>query len=508
MKKVKLIKSILISAPVIVAPLLANSCSSKNNGNKAKDIIVSDYKKINPSQPTGAYWVDALAKTLQDELTSIASKVASTAVSDNTLDITPQINEAIARAKKVVTVEPVVIDTIDLNFSGSGNLKIAKNSDSKYILTVYPSFITSSSSKPTVTTTLSLTWNNKKTTKTITNTYSIAKGFKNYTKNLGDGPVRGVYALPDGNTIYGGTNGGGISIGTWNGQTYDFKTYTESLNDAVFSVYAVPDGSKIYSATYGGGIAVATKTAEGNYLFKNYTNSEGLASNNVEGIYASSDGNTIYAGTTEGVSVGTKDGDTYNFTNYTDGLGNKLVRSIYASPDGNTIYAGTDGGVSIGTKSGTSYTFKNYTSGLGNTTIYSIYPASDGNIIYAATLAGISVGTRANDSYTFKNYTSGLGSILVRAIYASSNNNTIYAGTDNGFTIGTKTGSSYRFNNYTAGLGNETVYSTYATDNDNIIIAGTGDGLSVTKANWFTSSNLSYLANNHQAITLNNKHNI
>ena len=518
MKKVKLIKSLLISAPIIVTPLLANSCDSKkDNGNKTinatkiNDNASAKLTPLTPATTTDAeYYVDALAGTLKTALDDIADQVVAAATtSDNTLNITSVINTAKAEAKKIATDDPDNIDNINLAFNGTGNLKIEKNNDT-YTLTVYPSFINANSTEQTLTTTLSLTYDNNTDTQAITNTYNIAKGFKNYTTNagLGDNQIFSVYASSDGNTIYAGT-GGGVSVGSRNDNTYNFTNYTTSDglgSDTVNSIYASSDGNTIYAGT-GGGVSVGTKTSSG-YTFKNYT--AGIGSSFVQSVYASSDGDTIYAATVFGVSVGVKKGPVYVFNNYTAGLGNILTSSVRASNDGNTIYVGTAQGVSVGTKNNDKYTFTNYTTGLGNENVISVYNSGTDNTIYAGTRGGVSVGTKNQaNKYTFTNYTTGLGNNVVHSVYTSSDGNTIYAGTDDGLSIGTKqSNNSYTFQNYTAGLDNDQALSVYTSSDGNTIYAGTnGGGLAVSSSNWLTQNNLSYSVNNYQAIVLNNKNN-
>ena len=533
MKKVKLIKSLLISAPIIVTPLLANSCGSKGNGNKTIDAtkindnarqltpastLTPALYKLSPATINAKYWVDALAGTLKTELDSISANVATAATGNNTLDITSQINKAIADAKKIATDTPGNIDNIKLSFSGNGNLKVEKNNDT-YTLIVYPSFITANSDEQTLTTTLSLTLSaTAKNTQTITNNYDIAKGFKNYAADLGNNDVNSVYASSDGNTIFAGTEGG-LSVGNKQGDnSYTFENYTLN-NDYVNSVYASSDGNIIYVGTRSG-VSVGTK-ANNTYTFQNYTTADGLGNSLVDSVYASSDGNTIYAGTAGGVSVGTKQSGSnrYTFQNYTTGLSSDFLSSVYASANGNTIYTGSyylgvgTSGVSVGTKQSGSnrYTFQNYTTadGLGNSLINSVYASSNGNTIYAGTAGGVSVGTKQSGSnrYTFQNYTSGLTNTVIRSVYASSNGNTIYVGTNGGVAVGNKANNTYTFQNYTQGLGDKIVQSVYTSSDDNTIYAGTEGGVSITSSNWLAQNSLNYSINNHQAIVLNNKNN-
>ena len=498
MKKYKLIKSVVLSAPVLVTPLIANSCSSKNNDSNKK--------------PTAKYYVDALAKTLKAELNKISGQVVLASGNSNMLDITSDINAAKTNAKKIAKNMPNNIDNIALAFNGTSNLKVEKNSENKYILMVYPSFINSNSAEQTLMVTLSLTFQGKKNTQTITNGYDIPKGFKNYSMGLASQSVNSVYPSSDGNTIYAGTDAG-VSVGTKSNNNYTFKNYTKGLtNNNIQSIYASSDGNTIYVGTGdnkgAGGVAVGTKSND-TYTFKNYT--DGLGSDTVDAIDVTNNGSTIYAATTGGVSVGTKNSETYKFTNYTtkDGLASNTVFSVSASSDGNTIYAGTEKGLAVGTKSNDTYTFKNFTEGLTSNEVQSIYVSSDGNTIYAGTTSGVGVGTKSNNKYTFQTYTSGLGDDYVNSIYVSSDGNTIYAGTFGGVSIGTKQkDGSYTFQNYINGLESANIYSIYPSSDGNSIYVGTnGGGIGLSSSIWFTQSSLNNLTNDYQATALNYKSN-
>ena len=506
MKKVKLIKSIAISAPVLITPLIANSCSSKDNKNsKAK------------------YYVDALAQTLKLQLSNIANQVVAAATGSGTLNITSQINTAKTEAKLIAKDMPSNIDKINLTFSGTGNITVTKDKGT-YTLTVFPSFINSSSNKQTLTTTLSLTLSSSnKNTQSITNTYDVAKGFKNYTTGLGNRNVNSVYASPDGNIIYAGTGegdistAGGVSIGTKSGDTYKFANYSDGLqNKFVHSVYASPDGNTIYAGTGDnsgtGGVAVGTKNADNNWQFANWT--IGVGGTLVFSVYASPDGNAIYAGTGNGLSIGIEQsGNTgYIFTNYTtsDGLGDNDVRSVAASPDGSTIYAATQGGVSVGTKPSGSdrYKFTNFTAGIVPPAVNFVYPANNGNTIYAGTDTGVAIGTKESGSntYTFINSPitdTGIAGVL--SLYPLNNGNTVYAATTSGLAVGTKSSSSktytFKLLSTSAGLGSSEVNSVYVSNNKSTIYAGTTGGLSISSSNWLTQNNSNYSVINSQPIT-------
>ena len=503
MKRTKLIKSLLISAPVVIAPLLASSCGAKLPDDKkiaATTINNNAIAKLTPATTSAKYWVDALAGTLKAEFDSIASDVTSTAAGNNTLDITTQINTAIAKAKNIATDDPSNIDKIMLTFSGTGNINVVKNSDNKYILTVYPSFVNSRSANQTLTTTLSLTLSDSnKNTQTITNTYDVAKGFKNYTDGLTSNDVRSIFPYSDGNTLYAGTTGG-LAVGTKANSTYTFANIGLA-GDTVYSVF--PLSSETVFAGTNKGVAVGTKTGS-TYSFKNYL--IGDPPDGIFSVYATSDGNTIFAGTAGiGVAVGTKTDDGYTFKIYDDQIASNTVNSIYASADGSKVYVGTLNGFSVGTKTDDGYSFQIL---VGNVTFNSVYASADGNTVYAGTDNGVEVGTKnPQNTYTFQPYTQGIANETVYSIYASADGNTIYAGTGGGLAIGTKQSGSnnYTFTTIDSGLASNTVYSIYASADGNTIYAGTKGGVSVSSSIWLNQNNLSYSANNFEVIILNNK---
>ena len=513
MKKYKLIKTFLISAPIIVTPLLANSCNKKTNTD-------------------ARYYVDALAQTLKTQLNAISSTVIAAATRTNIIDITSEINTAKAEAKKIATIKPDNIDHINLSFKSTSNLKVTSGLySSGYTLTVYPSFTSSDNkAQQSLTTTLSLTLNsNDKNTQTITNTYDVPKGFKVYTSGLAGDDVHSVSSTSNGNVIYAGTDGG-LSVGSKDGDRYDFFNYSKGVHglvgNVINSIYASSNGSTIYASSptdaygNGGGISVGSNVGTQNsptYKFTNYNDDWG----GVSSIYASNDGNTIYAGIYGGVVVGTKQSDnSYKFKIFNQGLENSQVYSVTASSDG-TIFAAissSDTGVAVGTKNGSSYTFKIYTkqNGLIGNDVKSVYGSKDSNTIYVG-LEGFKgeknsnfyIGTKqSNGTYTFNNINKGLNAADVESIYPSSDGNTIYAGIDMGVSVGTKQkNGSYTFKNYFSGIYPDYVNSVYASSDGNKIFAGFIGGVGVSQAKWFTQNNLSYAINNYKAIALNNKNN-
>jgi uncharacterized repeat protein (TIGR02543 family) len=202
----------------------------------------------------------------------------------------------------------------------------------------------------------------------------------------------------------------------------------------------------------------------------NKTTANGLGSNSVYGVYAV--GNTIYAATTNGLSISTDSGTSFTNVTISAGLGDNVVYGVHA--DGNSIYAATIGGLSVSTNSGTSFTNVTTSAGLGSNFLFGVYAV--GNSIYAATAVGLSVSTNSAASFTNVTTANGLGGNFVWGVYAVGN--TIYAATDVGLSISTNGGTSFTNVTTSAGLGNNSVRGVYAVGNT--IYAATIGGLSIS----------------------------
>jgi hypothetical protein len=167
-----------------------------------------------------------------------------------------------------------------------------------------------------------------------------------------------------------------------------------------FSIMFDPNALGVRSATVN---VTSDDSDEGTYTFdiqgtgtipfENRTTSDGLGSNWVESVYY--DTNTIYAGTTQGLSTSSNGGTT--FINKKIGSGSiHQIRAVYA--DGNNIYAGNWDGLLISTDGGTTYANKTTADGLAHNIINSIY-VSNGTI-YAGTHGGLSVSTDGGTSFS------------------------------------------------------------------------------------------------------------
>lgn len=256
---------------------------------------------------------------------------------------------------------------------------------------------------------------------------------------------------------------------------------TWNINNTVPSsqgVYGV--GSVVYVATINNGVYISND--EGSTWTQSTT---GLGSNNVHGIYASADGQTIYAATAGGLSISTNAGS--DWLNYTTGLASTNILAVYAI--GSTIYAATDKGLSIGSVINNNWVGNNY---LTSDRIPSV--TASGTYIYAiATDSGLAISTDNGNSWaTITTTPQGLGGNEVNAVYAIGS--TIYTALNNdgGLSVSYDSGKHWTTYTTTNGLSNNTILSVYAVGNT--IYAGTnGHGLSYNTnnggGNWATVLN-------------------
>lgn len=205
-------------------------------------------------------------------------------------------------------------------------------------------------------------------------------------------------------------------------QSYNYKTNTHY----VWPVRTVTRPT-IYAATTDG-LSVSSSTY-GNGRFMNYTTENGLGSNNVNNVYVY--GGTIYAATQNGLSISGLSIPTAggaHFNNYTtaNGLGSNNVNSVYVS-DG-TIYAATGNGLSISTDGGAHFTNYPQVDGSGYKSASKVF-VSDGTI-YAVTTSGVSLSTDGGAHFTYYPAATWLGRGLVFGIYVSGG--TIYVATYDG----------------------------------------------------------------------------
>jgi outer membrane protein OmpA-like peptidoglycan-associated protein len=104
--------------------------------------------------------------------------------------------------------------------------------------------------------------------------------------------------------------------------------------------------------------------------------------NTVNGVYAV--GSTVYAATSNGLSISIDGGATFITKTTANGLGSNNVLDVFAV--GTTVYAATDGGLSISTDGGTSFTNDTTENCLGSDLVYGVYAVV--STVYAATYGG------------------------------------------------------------------------------------------------------------------------
>ena len=292
-----------------------------------------------------------------------------------------------------------------------------------------------------------------------------APNFTNRTiaDGLGNNVVLGVYA--EGMNVYAATEGG-LAISTDAGASFTNRLASNS----VFGVYAV--GAIVYAATDGGGLFISIN---GGTTFTNYTTANGLRSNVVRGVYATTVGatTTIYAATDSGLSISTNGGTTFtNSGSSRDGYG---VYAVPGSPD--TVYFATHSdGLFISTDGGGSFTLYDDNDGLGENDVNGVFAV--GAIVYAATIRGLSISTDISATPPFVNYNvaNGLLNRFVNGVHAVGT--TVYAATEGALSVTTDGGAT--FTNYTTanGLGNNRVRGVYAVGGT--IYAATNGGLSIS----------------------------
>ncbi len=117
-------------------------------------------------------------------------------------------------------------------------------------------------------------------------------------------------------------------------------------------------------------VCLAALPAKANGLiFINKTTANGLASNFLQGVYAS--GSSIYVSTNgAGLSISTNEGASFTTRTTTNGLGNNFVDDAYASS--NSLYVATNSGLSISTDGGSTFSNRTTANGLVGNSVYDV----------------------------------------------------------------------------------------------------------------------------------------
>lgn len=213
------------------------------------------------------------------------------------------------------------------------------------------------------------------------------------------------------------------------------------------------------SASSGGRVGPASALT-----FTNRTTADGLGSDYVTAVHVTDD--TVYVGTSGGLSTSTDGGVTFTNDDSTSGLGSDTVLSVYATDD--TVYVGTLGGLSISTDGGASFnTRSTLNSGLADDWVFGVYAV--GSKVYAATFDGLSISVDGGASFT-----TALSPMRVWSVFAVDD--TVYAGTDNaGLRISSNGGATFPVDRRIAdGLAADGVRSVYAVGST-VYTGGTQD---------------------------------
>ena len=231
------------------------------------------------------------------------------------------------------------------------------------------------------------------------------------------GDVQSLAVHSDGQTVWAGTNDGGVFKSTDGGAHWS-ATNTGLANLDVRSLALHSDGQTVWAGTYGGGVFKSTDGGA------NWSAAHtGLGNPDVQSLALHSDGQTVWAGTWDGVFKSIDGGANWSATN--TGLGNLTVLSLALHSDGQTVWAGTWGGVFKSTNGGTSWSAAH--TGLGSLTVRSLALHSDGQTVWAGT-NGDGVFKSTNGGANWSAVNTGLGNLNVPSLALHSDGQMVWAG--------------------------------------------------------------------------------
>ncbi|MBL4654276.1 MAG: hypothetical protein JKY33_00450, partial [Bacteroidia bacterium] len=195
--------------------------------------------------------------------------------------------------------------------------------------------------------------------------------------------------------IWSGSDIGGASF--FDGQKFTNFSYENGLGSNRARTILEDNDGNIWIgtekvATYSGGVARLSKAdyIKGNYIFKNYTTTDGLSNNSVNSIFQDKQGN-IWFGTLNGVTK--YDGKEFESITSADGFINNAVFAITQDNQGN-MWFGTGGGGLIKyftkKKSGQKMQTMTTSDGLASNDVRTIIQDTIGNL-WIGTGGGISV---------------------------------------------------------------------------------------------------------------------
>ena len=235
MKKVKLIKTIAFSAPVIVTPLIANSCGRTADTNSTYLINSFAVKELNAA--------------LQQQFNSAAfQKVVSDARENNNaggfsylVDISSYIRDiyksAIANAS-ASTDQPKgftsnVINNVKIIFGQTGNVAVKHSQDTPgssgtWTLEAYPPFIASTYPKSSAALSYDMKIDNYSLGDQSIN-FSLRPGFRFYPSSVASLGTISQTSTGDNGSVVAFSSRTNFAVGIWNQakQTYDYTVYTQ-----------------------------------------------------------------------------------------------------------------------------------------------------------------------------------------------------------------------------------------------------------------------------------------
>ncbi|MBI5541981.1 MAG: hypothetical protein HY951_18135, partial [Bacteroidia bacterium] len=254
----------------------------------------------------------------------------------------------------------------------------------------------------------------------------------------------------------------------------------------VFKLYTTTDGLssnnvKCLTTDNSGNLWVGTTFGINKFngtTFTNYSTAQGLPSNNIKSLTTDASGN-IWIGTLNGLSKNNGVG----FTNYniTSGLPSNNISCITAA-SGGILWIGT-ATIGISKYNGTTFTNYNYSNGLVGNAITALCVDLTGKL-WVGTTIGISVF----DGTTFTNYntTNGLPSNSIKALQCDASGN-IWIGTTNGLVK--YNGSSFTTLTTVDGLLSNSIISLDVDNTDNLWIGYNTIGISKYDGTIFTHFN-------------------
>ncbi len=263
----------------------------------------------------------------------------------------------------------------------------------------------------------------------------------------------------------------GVGISSDNGANWTVKTMADGLAATMVDAVTV-HGGKIYAATAAG----LSVSSDGGDHWDNYTTANGLAENHVLSVDVDA-GNTVYVGTSKGLSY--SDNVVNPFAEITNASGLASPRINQIKQSGDTFYAATDGGFASSSDGGIFWTNHDTSNGLGSDIVHAIALAN--GKLYAATANGLAISSDGGSSFptNITSPTYGLGSNIVQALKIK--NGKIYAGTANGLSISDDLAGTGSWVNY-INMDEVNIYSIALASDGKIYIAteGTNGGLSVS----------------------------